>query len=104
MKKLPKTLTKKLYICARRDICRPDSDYSLNLNDFNLAGGSNPSGYILLGTTEVTVDIPECNPVQAEIEAIKKARDQILADAQLQATQLDERIQRLLCIEHEVRP
>lgn len=102
MKTLPKTHTQKLFICAE-PVRFPAAGYAIRLISYDPSAGSNSLGYILLGATEVTVDIPECNPVQAEIEAIEKARDQILADAQLQATQLNERIQRLLCIEHEVR-
>ncbi|MGQ7956473.1 hypothetical protein ACUTAF_01920 [Pseudomonas sp. SP16.1] len=100
MSALPKTHTQKMFIAARR--CFPTDPYEIALYGFDPSTGSNALGYIVLGTAEVTVDIPECNPVQAEIAAIEKARDQILADAQLQATQLNERIQRLLCIEHEV--
>lgn len=100
MKALPKVHTEKMYICARRAFS--GEEYGISLTSYDPTTGSNSLGYIVLGTTEVTVDIPECNPVQAEIEAIEQARDKILADAQLQATQLNERIQRLLCIEHEV--
>lgn len=103
MKALPKTHTQQLCICARADRYQ-ESGYEIRLTPYDPTEGNNPLGYILLGTAEVTVDIPECNPVQAEIAAIEKARDQILADAQLQANQLNERIQRLLCIEHEVAP
>lgn len=103
MKPLPQTHTQGLYICARPSR-RQDAPYEIRLLSYDPTLSSNTFGDILLGTTEVTVDIPECNPVQAEIAAIKKARDQILADAQLQANQLNERIQRLLCIEHEVQP
>lgn len=101
MKALPKTHTEKLFICARH-AKYPEPHYEISLTTYDPNGGSNTLGYILLGTTEVTVDIPECNPVQAEIAAIEKARDQILADAQLQANHLNARIQQLLCIEHEV--
>lgn len=101
MKALPKTHTQQMCICARADRSSAHG-YEICLLPYDPTDGNNPLGYILVGTTEVTVDIPECNPVQAEIEAIEKARDKILADAQLQATQLNERIQRLLCIEHEV--
>ncbi|WP_405118781.1 hypothetical protein [Pseudomonas leptonychotis] len=101
MKPLPKTHTEKLFICAR-SVKYPEPHYAIGLTTYDPSTGSNTLGYILLGATEVTVEIPECNPVQAEIEAIEKSRDQILADAQLQANQLNARIQQLLCIEHEV--
>lgn len=103
MKTLPKTHTQKLYVCATPQLF-PEPGYEVSLLTFDPTAGNNPVGHILLGATEVTVDVPDRNPVQAEIEAIQKARDNILASAQLQATQLNERIQRLLCIEHEVSP
>lgn len=102
MKSLPKTHTQKVYVCATPHLY-PEPGYSVSLLTFDPTAGQNQLGYILLGETEVTVDVPECNPVQAEIEAIEKTRDHILANAQIQAVQLNERIQRLLCIEHEVQ-
>lgn len=99
MKALPKIFSKTMFIAARSQKF-PEPHYELDLIGYDQTTGSNPLGYIVLGTAEVTVDIPECNPIQAEIAAIEKARDQILAAANLQAQLMNERIQSLLCIEH----
>ena len=99
MKALPKTHTQTLFIAARSQKF-PEPHYEIDLVSYDPTAGSNPLGNIVLGTVEVTVDIPECNPIQAEIEAIEKARDQMLAAANLQAQLMNERIQSLLCLEH----
>lgn len=103
MNALPKTHTETLFICATRQR-HPAPGYQLTLLPFNPTEGTNYGGYILLGSAEVTVDIPACNPLQAEVAALEKARDQILGEARQKAATINQQIQQLLCIEHQVQP
>ncbi len=103
MKALPNTLTQTMFICAtRRHV--PEKAYDLTLLSFDPTEGENFGGYIVLGSTEVTVKVPTCDLIKAELEALEKARTQVLADAQLQANRFTQQIQQLLCIEHQVQP
>ncbi|MCA5919291.1 hypothetical protein LES60_06605 [Pectobacterium brasiliense] len=60
-------------------------------------------GHILIGTHTVTVPIPRISDSELtnrQIAALKNQQQKIIADAQIQASQLEDQIQRLLCIEH----
>jgi hypothetical protein len=100
MKPLPLSLTKKMFIVASRHYTNKE-EYELSLVSYNPQDGTNSMGYILIGETEVTVDVPQINVINAEIEAIKKARDELLAEAQLKANNLNHRIEQLLAIEYK---
>ncbi|MEH0874615.1 hypothetical protein QM999_07770 [Pectobacterium cacticida] len=59
---------------------------------------------VLIGTHTVTVPIPKISDSELtnrQIAVLKSQQQKIIADAQLQASQLDDQIQRLLCIEHQ---
>lgn len=103
-KLLPESIRQTLYIVAER-VRSYDTDqdyqYRAKLSSFNPEVGPNHLGYILLGTTEVAVDVPPCNPLQAEVAAMEKERTRILAEAHIQANRISERIQQLLCITHD---
>jgi hypothetical protein len=103
MKALPKTHTQKLYICGTRQ-SYPKTGFHITLLAHDPHEYGNPCGFILLGDVEVTVDIPACDPLRAEVAALEKARDHILSAAKVQATRLDQQIQQLLCLEHQVHP
>lgn len=58
-------------------------------------------GYTYLMTTEISFEIPDdFNPVPAEIEALRKMKQKIQADAQISANAIEEQISKLLCLEH----
>lgn len=99
MKPLPLSFTKKMFIVASRSYTK--EEYDLSLVSYNPQESTNPIGYILIGEAEVTVDVPQINVINAEIEAIKKARDELLAEAQLKANHLNQRIEQLLAIEYK---
>ena len=104
MKTLPESFTQTLFIVAERDRGyegKPEYEYKVRLSGYNPEEGPNTMGYILLGTHTVTVDVPECNPLQGEIDALKKVRASILAEAQVKANQISERIEQLQCITHD---
>jgi len=103
MKALPNTLTQTMFICAtRRHV--PEKAYDLTLLSFDPTEGENFGGYIVLGSTEVTVKVPTCDLIKAEVAALENARNQVLAEAQVQANRFTHQIQQLLCIEHQVQP
>ncbi|MEI7143281.1 hypothetical protein WCT84_06790 [Pectobacterium brasiliense] len=60
-------------------------------------------GYALIGTHSVVVPIPQVTDSELtnrQIAALKNQQQKIISDAQIQASQLEDQIQRLLCIEH----
>ncbi|MCL2899759.1 hypothetical protein [Brenneria tiliae] len=60
-------------------------------------------GYTLFGTCAVTAPVPQVSPadlVNLQVENLKNQQQKILADAQVKAGELEDKIQRLLCIEH----
>lgn len=107
MSLLPKSKTVTLYIIAQRKAHYEDQKggaYNISVSDFDFSTlapnpGANPR--ILLGTTVIQVAIPENNPVDLEIEALKKVREQVLAQAHLTVTGIDGQIQTLLALEHQ---
>lgn len=107
MSLLPKSITVTLYIIAQRKERyenREGGPYLISVSDYDLSklppsAGANPR--ILLGTTVIQVAIPENNPVDLEIEALKKVREQVLAQAHLTVTGIDGQIQTLLALEHQ---
>lgn len=63
---------------------------------------SNSAERILVCETEIEVEIPDdFDPTPGRIERLKAAKQEILAKAHVQAENIEEQIQRLLCIEHK---
>ena len=61
-------------------------------------------GYTLLETKQVSVEFEiadDFNLDAEEIKAMRAEQKRIQADAQMKLTQIEERIQSLLCIEHK---
>lgn len=96
MKDLPKTITQTLRIYALKSFV--NGEYQLTLSSIGMSGlGS----YILLGTTDVTVDVPQdVNIINREIESLEGIKDQILTEAHLKAEEITEQIQSLQALEH----
>ncbi len=64
-------------------------------------GGVDPD-YSLVMPHDFEVDIPDdFDPIPGRIDSMRKVKDKILADAQVQANNIEEQIQRLLCIEYK---
>ena len=57
------------------------------------------AGCILLGSQTITLNIPDTDPVQAEVDMLEKKVTSVKAKAQSEVTQLEERIQELKCLE-----
>jgi hypothetical protein len=72
--------------------------YNLSACDMSDCGPE----YSLVGKQSFEVEIPDnFDPTPAQIEGLKKKKQEILATAQVQANNIEEQIQRLLCIEHK---
>lgn len=98
---LPTEFTEKLYIVARADRYQPGG-YKLSVSTYDPRQFDNTSmGYILLGETRATFQVPKVNPITAEIEAIEKAQKDILAEAQMKVNKLNQRREELLAIEYK---
>lgn len=58
--------------------------------------------YVFVCQQTVEVDIPDdFDPIPRKIKTLKEKKKEILATAQVQANNIEEQIQRLLCIEHK---
>ena len=73
-------------------------EYSLNNSDMAICGPD----YVAVNEQEFEVDIPDnFVPTPKQIAALKEQKAEILAKAHVQAENIEEQIQRLLCIEHK---
>ena len=62
----------------------------------------NPAAYSFVTTTNIEVEIPDdFDPVATQVECLKAKKQEILATAQVQANNIEDQIQRLLCIEYK---
>ena len=58
--------------------------------------------YILLGSQTVTVDVPDTNPIDAELEMLNKQVAVIDKESAAKLQVLNDRIKSLMCIEHKI--
>lgn len=56
-------------------------------------------GYILLGKTKVSIDIPEVDTRSIRVEKLKAEKQKILADNERRLNEVDDKINRLLAID-----
>jgi hypothetical protein len=60
----------------------------------------NGPDYVCLGEREFEVEIPDdFDPRPHQIAALREAKQRVLAEAQAKANNIDDQIQRLLCLE-----
>lgn len=92
----------KLYVCKR--VAGYDEG-KVVVNDFDISTtfGSRPSDYILLGTQEVEIDVPEVDTTQIQIDALNEQIKNERAESQSRVNLLLDRISKLQCITHESR-
>lgn len=91
MNTLPLTVSSTLYI-----VLGPSGDVSLCSSAM-----SGITGWTVLGTTEVTVDVPQENPLLKVIEGLESNAEDILAVAQAKVREIHDQIQNLKCLEHD---
>lgn len=69
----------------------------------NDMSGLNDARRQFISAHEVEVEIPDdFDPVTGIVKALKAQKQQVLADAHVKANQIEDEIQKLLCIEHKV--
>jgi len=62
-----------------------------------------PDSYVLLETREITLDINQPEPfdiIALQVDQLRDQKETILAEAQRQISQVEDKIQQLLCIDH----
>lgn len=92
MIKLPETVTGTFFI----SLCRFTGEVILTSYE--------PSDNAMLGTTEVTVDVPQLTQVeinQNKINALQVQADELKAKTSERLKEISEQIQQLTCIEHK---
>lgn len=87
-------------------ICKSISQYSsgdivVSTFDHSQAYGSHASDYVLLGTQEIEVDVPDIDTTQAQIDALNEQIRTERAESQNRVNILLDRISKLQCIAHE---
>lgn len=59
-------------------------------------------GYVYLGDVDVTVAVPQVDVRARMLERLREEKKTLLAMTQVKANDIDERIQSLLALEHQV--
>lgn len=95
--KLPETITKSVFILARKHSW--ETEYTITFGEVDYS--EHIDEYILLGTENITLHVTQTELAQAEISILRKRREKILADTELKKKAIYERIQSLLCIEQK---
>lgn len=97
MKAQPKTLTVTLYIHAKKQF---DGSYEYAVYPFK-ADPNNGLGFVIAEhNTEIPFSAPTSSEmILIEINSLKEQQSKILADAHIQSSQLEDKIQMLLCLE-----
>lgn len=75
----------------------------VSVNDFDMSKSYNgkPSEYILLGTVEQELEIPDIDLVAAQIDGLEKAVQVERAESQSRVNILLDRISKLKCLTHD---
>lgn len=87
-------------------ICKNISDFGggrISVSDFDMSEpiGSRPSDYVLLGTQEVELDVPDVDTTQIQIDALYEQIKAERAESQNRINIWLDRISKLQCITHE---
>ena len=90
----------KLFICK---CVGQFSDGRVSVTDFDMSAsfGGRPSDYVLLGTQEVEIEIPDVDTTQIQIDALNEQIKAERAESQSRVNILLDRISKLQCITHE---
>lgn len=91
-------VTIKAFIHHRQYSWSKDVNYTIDVCDMSKVDPA----YAVIRQQEFVVDIPDnFDPTPAHIAALKAKKQEILANAHVQAENIEEQIQALLCIEHK---
>ena len=96
LKKLPKTITKEIFIHVDTEAYHGPKFYC---TDYDASDGM--QCYVLLGTQEVTFKIPQNIDIKGEvIKGLENDKEKIQADTHMKLKDIQDKIDNLLAIEH----
>lgn len=93
--KLPKEVTRTLYIQACQDPWNEEADIFVSEAELTL------DNYFVVGTHEITLPVPQVDTTAAQIDALEKQQDEILTEAHKKAAMITDKIQSLRALEHK---
>jgi hypothetical protein len=91
-------VTIKAFVHHRQYAWSKEVAYTIDVCDMSKVDAS----YSVIRQQEFEVEIPDdFDPTPSKIAALKAKKQEILAEAHVKAENIEEQIQRLLCIEHK---
>ena len=73
-------------------------EWIINSHDMTCCGPE----YVVAAKQEIEVEVPDdFDPRPKQIDSLRKKKDEVLAAAQMQVNNIEEQIQRLLCLEYK---
>lgn len=87
-------------------ICKDISEWGpgkVHVNDFDMSKpcGNRPADYVLLGTIQQPIDVPEIDTTTAQMQALDDAIQKERADSQVRVNILLDRLSKLKAIGHD---
>ena len=92
------TITQAMFVHAEKRYGEDGYKLALKICDMS------QYGYVFLGEVEVSAnyELPDdFNFTKCEIDLLRKEQKRILAESQKKVTEIEEQIQKMLCIEHK---
>lgn len=89
---LPATVSAKVFIFAKKDVW--DGEYKLHVMSGDISGLLD--GYILLSSENITVNVPKVDLVNGVLSFLNKQKENLLANAELAAKDIDKEIHSLI--------
>lgn len=91
-------VTAQAHLHWRTSYTHPEGMFTFFENDMSICGPE----YVCIRKVEMEVDVPDdFDPRPAQIDALRKEKTKILAEAQARANNIEEQVQRLLAIEYK---
>lgn len=94
--KLPATVTATMFIFAKKDLW--DDEYKIHVMSGDISGLLD--GFILLGSEEVTVNVPKVDLVNGVLSFLSKQKEELLTATEIAVNDIDKEIHSLI---HDVK-
>lgn len=94
--KLPATVDSKVYIFAKKDLW--DDEYKIHVMCGDISGMVD--GYILLGSEDITVNVPKVDLVNGVLSFLSKQKEGLLTATEIAVNDIDKEIHSLI---HDVK-
>lgn len=88
---LPATVNAKVFIFAKKDVW--DGEYKIHVMSGDISDLL--EGYILLGSEDITVNVPKVDLVNGALSFLNKKKEELLASAELAVKDIDKEIESL---------